>query len=154
MPAEHNSYSRAAGAYGSTAATTDPRMLEGQVLLKAAQQLEELAARLKSGEKVDFRETGEVLDYNQKLWTLFVSDAADPAHPLPQEIKNNIASLGVFIFKRTLEIRAEPVAEKFQILININRNIAAGLMKQPAGTGLPSSAPQKAESNGATDSIA
>jgi flagellar protein FlaF len=154
MPAEANPYSRAAGAYGNTASTTDPRMLEGQVLLKAAQKLEDIANRLKNGENVDFRDVGDVLDYNQKLWTLFVSDASDPGHPLPQEIKNNIASLGLFIFKRTVEVRANPEAVKMQILININRNIAAGLMKQPPGMGvLPSPQQAKPGDSGSTDSI-
>ena len=156
MYPESNSHSSAAGAYGATASTSDPRMLEGQILLKAALKLENLAIRLKAGEKVDFREVGEILDYNQKLWIIFVSDAADPAHPMPQEIKNNIASLGVFIFQRTLEVRADPVGEKLQILININRNIAAGLMKQPPGMGrsIPPASPSSGTTeDGKTDSI-
>src|SRR4051812_9486629 len=127
--AEKNTYSQAASAYGNVEASVDQRALEGQILLKAAEKIEVLQARLKSGERVDFREVGEVLDYNQKLWTLFVSDVAEPAHPMPQEIKNNIASLGMFVFKRTLEVKAETLPDKLQILISINRNIAAGLMK-------------------------
>jgi flagellar protein FlaF len=152
MPAEPNPYSRAAGAYGNTASTTDPRMLEGQILLKAAMKIEDLQTRMKNGENIDFREIGDVLDYNQKLWTVFVSDAGDPAHPLPQEIKNNIASLGLFIFKRTIEVRANPEPGKLQILININRNIAAGLMKRPPGLTAPLPVQQK-DAAGSTDSI-
>lgn len=48
------------------------------------------------------------------------------------ELRNNIANLGVFIFNRTIEILAKPEKEKLDILIEINREIAAGLMAKPA----------------------
>lgn len=129
-----NPYSTAAGAYGTTASHTDPRALEGMVLLKAAQQLEDIAKRLESRENVTREEIGAALTYNQKLWQLFVEDMRNPEHPLPQEIKNNIASLAIFTFKRTQEILIDTAPEKFQVLINIDRNIAAGLMKKPEAT--------------------
>lgn len=126
-----NPYTKAAGAYGSTAAATDQRVLEGTILLKAAQKLEDLAKALKTGEKISPEELDSVLVYNQKLWQLFVEDMMNPEHPLPQEIKNNIASLALFVFKRTHEILVETKPEKFKALVDINRNIAAGLMKKP-----------------------
>jgi flagellar protein FlaF len=127
-----NPYAQAADAYGLTAAETDPRALEARVLLKAAQKLEELSKRLAAGEKPTLDEIGETLVYNRKLWQLFVEDMMNPGHLLPQEIKNNVASLGVFVFKRTNEILTETTPDKFKILVDINRNIAAGLMKKPA----------------------
>jgi len=125
-----NPYSHAADAYGTMAASTDQRALEGKVLLKAAAKLEDLAKRLQSGEKVRREEIGATLEYNQKLWTLFVSETMNADNPLPLEIKNNIASLGLFIFKRTRDLLIETTAEKLKAVIDINRNIAAGLMKQ------------------------
>lgn len=134
MSDNKNPYMQAAAAYGVTVAATDQRSLEGTVLLKAAQRLEALAERLKAGEKVDFREVGEIVQQNQKLWLLFVNDASNPEHPLPQEIKNNILSLGAYIFNRTKNVMIEPTADKLTILISINRNIAAGLLKRAPGT--------------------
>lgn len=128
----HNPYSKAADAYGTTAAATDQRALEGKILLKAAQKLEDLAKRLSGPDKVSREEIDEALLYNQKLWQLFAEDMMNDDHLLPQEIKNNIASLAVFVFKRSREILIETSPEKFKALININRNIAAGLMKRPA----------------------
>lgn len=125
-----NPYGQAADAYGATAAETDQRALEGKILLKSARQLEDLGKRLGGAEKVPLEDIGDAIEYNRKLWMVFVNDAMNEAHPLPQEIKNNIASLGVFVFKRSTDILAEPTPEKIQILIDINRNIAAGLMKQ------------------------
>ncbi|MDP2204924.1 MAG: flagellar biosynthesis regulator FlaF [Alphaproteobacteria bacterium] len=125
-----NPYGQAADAYGNTAAETDQRALEGKVLLKSARQLEELAKRLDGEEKVPLTDIGDAVEYNRKLWMVFVNDAMNEAHPLPQDLKNNIASLGVFVFKRSTDILVEPTPGKIQTLIDINRNIAAGLMKQ------------------------
>lgn len=132
MHHNNNPYTQAADAYGSTAATTDQRALEGQILLKAAQKLEDLAKRLQTEEKIALEEIGEILGYNQKLWQLFVDDMMNPEHILPIEIKNNIASLALFVFKRTHEILVETKPQKFKALVDINRNIAAGLLKKPA----------------------
>ena len=126
-----NPYSKAADAYGTAASSIDQRALEGQVLLKAALKLEELSRRLQNQEKVSLEDIGSTLEHNQKLWTLFVNETMNPDHPLPQEIKNNIASLGIFVFKRTRDVLIDTTPEKIKVLIDINRNIATGLMKKP-----------------------
>ncbi|MDI1229327.1 MAG: flagellar biosynthesis regulator FlaF [bacterium] len=131
MTNPQNPYGAAVTAYGATATANDPRALEGRILLKAASKLEDLATRLRAGENVRVAERGEILEYNQKLWQVFVSDTMNPDHPLPQEIKNNIATLALFIFKRTLELLADTNPDKIQALIEINRNIAAGVLKKP-----------------------
>ena len=141
-----NPYSKAAEAYGTTAATTDQHALEGQLLLKAAKHLEDLATLLGTGEKVSREDIGDVLDYNQ----VFVEDAMNVEHTLPQDIKNNIAELGLYVFKRTNEILLETTPEKFKVLVNINRNIAAGLMKQQAA---PASTSKSKTQTDAADSF-
>ena len=73
MSDNKNPYAAAADAYGTTAAIAGGRDLEGKVLLKSATQLEELMTRLKNGETVPVRESGEILEYNQKLWQFFVN---------------------------------------------------------------------------------
>lgn len=127
----HNPYTHAANVYGSNvkAAVVDQRALEGQLLMKAAQKLDSLSKRLADGEVVPLMEVEEILSYNRKLWTVFSSEAGDDSHALPQEIKNNIATLAVFIFKRTIAVLANPQPEKIAALIDINRNIASGLLK-------------------------
>ena len=148
-----NPYSRAAGAYTTQGTvTTDQRSLEGTALLKAAQNLEELTTRLESGEKVSLEELGTVLTHNRKLWELFVNDMVNPDHILPQDIRNNIASLALFVFKRTQEILVDTQPGKFRALININRSIAAGLLKKVEGSSPPPHHPSL-ETTG-TDSLA
>lgn len=151
----HNPYGKAAGAYSSTASSTDQRSMEGYALLKAAQKLESLSTRLAAKEKIPLEEIQDTFDYNRKLWVLFVSETMNMDHPLPQDIRNNIASLGVFVFKRTTEALIETTPEKIKALIDINRNIAAGLMKQPKGAQPPASAPPKGSAGkSSTDSMA
>ena len=130
MSNNKNPYGAAADAYGTTAAATDPRALEGKILLQAAARLENLSQRLAKQEKVPLEDISTAVDYNRKLWTVFLSDTMNPDHPLPIEIKSNIASLAVFVFKRSVDILIDTRPEKIQALIDINRNIAAGLMKQ------------------------
>jgi flagellar protein FlaF len=69
----------------------------------------------------------EALVYNRKLWTVLTTSASHDTNPLPQEIKNNIASLGVFILSHTLQLETKPDPARVTILININRELAAGL---------------------------
>ena len=149
----NNPYTKAASAYGATASATSTRALEGHVLLKAALKLEDLAKRLQAGEPVSRADISETLDYNQKLWQLFVDTMKDPEHLLPLEIKSNVMSLALFVFKRSHEILIDTAPGKFQVLVNINRNIAAGLMKkQPSLQPVPS-APKPGSENAATDSL-
>lgn len=68
-----------------------------------------------------------VLTYNKKLWTVFVSAVTREENPLPQPIKQNIANLAVFVLGRHIELEFRPVPEKLTVLININRELAAGL---------------------------
>ncbi len=48
-----------------------------------------------------------------------------PAARVP--LRENIANLGLFVMKQTMTIQAEPSPNKLTVLININREIAAGL---------------------------
>jgi len=78
-----------------------------------------------------FAEKDEALTYNRKLWTILITSATSEESELPQDIKNNLASLGVFVFKHTMAILVEPEPDKLDTLISINRNIAAGLRARP-----------------------
>lgn len=149
----NNPYSQAADAYGknSAAAATDQRTLEGRALMKAAEKLQTLSDRLDNDESIPLEEIDDTLTYNRKLWTVFASDAADGSHDLPQEIKNNIANIAVFIFKRTVEVLADPQPQRISALIDINRQIASGLLKKPPQEAGKDAETQEAKQQGAED---
>jgi flagellar protein FlaF len=55
----------------------------------------------------------------------------EESNPLPDQIKENLLNLSVFIDKRTFEIMIGHEKPKLDILIDININIAAGLRGSP-----------------------
>jgi flagellar protein FlaF len=117
----------AAQAYNDTAKTTlTSRDLEAHLLLKAAAKLQAIKDEWVRADV----ELADVLLYNRKLWTIFTSAVTDEKSELPVTIRQNIANLGIFVFNRTVELSFAPAPEKLTALIDINRNVAAGLRGQ------------------------
>ena len=115
---------QAANAYSKTSKITmPPRQLEASLLIKSAILLQDL----KDNWEPSKQELLTALRYNRRLWTVFISSVAKPDNPLPQEIKNKVASIGAFILSHSIEVEMEPAPEKLVTLININKEIAAGL---------------------------
>jgi flagellar protein FlaF len=69
----------------------------------------------------------EALRYNRKLWSVFLSEMTDRNNPMPKQMRENVANLGLFVMKQTLSIMSDPKPERLTFLIKINREIAAGL---------------------------
>ena len=65
--------------------------------------------------------------YNRKLWTIFMTSVTEAEHPLPAPVRQNIANLGIYVLKQTLDILGNPSPERLRSLININRELALGL---------------------------
>jgi flagellar protein FlaF len=130
-PPVHGAHAQAAGAYAHHAkeTTLDPREIEARALLKAVQKMQELQNRWPA---YKLEEIDDVLRHNRQIWMLFVDNAiSDDSPGRPTQLRNNIANLGAYVFKRTLDILADPQKDKFNVLIDINREIAAGLMTKP-----------------------
>ena len=104
--------------------TGNPRELEADLLLSAAAKLQ----TIRDGWNNKQPELGAALHYNRKLWSIFVTSATSPENPLPASIRQNVANIGLFVFKQTLTVLADPKPENLGSLININRQIAAGLL--------------------------
>ena len=102
---------------------TSARDTEAQALLEAARRLDAAA-----GNEQDHDGYRTALRLNWRLWTIIQADVAADGSPLPDDIRQNILSLSVFIDKHTVGALAEPHGRKLRVLIDINRNIAAGLM--------------------------
>ena len=127
----NNPYAQAAGAYDSNAQsnTTDQRELEGRVLLKSNRMIQELIDNWDNRGKEQLEDT---LTYNRQIWMLFYDTAIENKDGnAPNDLRSNIINLANFIFKREIDILSNPDKKKLDILININREIAAGLMTKP-----------------------
>lgn len=123
-------YKQAAQAYQKTSqvAAASPRELEANLLMKAAARLQLIKD---DWDELSLAEIDDALIYNRKLWTVLVSSATSPESELPLEIKNNVGSLAVFVFKQTMNVITSQDPEKLSSMININRTIAEGLRTGP-----------------------
>src|ERR1700755_1714601 len=116
--------SNAAQAYARTSQTTaSPREIEAQALLRAARQLQEIQSNWKGPD----RNMHKALMFNRRLWSIFLTAAEASDNPNSLEVRQNIANLGIFVLKQTLEMQMDPDPAKLKTLIDINCNIAAGL---------------------------
>ena len=157
-----NPYAAAAGAYGTNAQknSADPREVEARVLLKSAQFMQDLQ---NDWDRASGQDREDILKYNRSVWMMFYDTALENTEgAYPEELRANIINLSNFIFKREIDILAKPEKSKLDILININRNIASGLMKGSsvanAAQGEPetsaSSTDKKMPPSGGTDTSA
>ena len=116
--------SNAAQVYARTSHTTSsPREIEAQALLKAARQLQEVQSNWAGPGKA----MESALLFNRRLWSIFMSAAQTNENPQSVEIRQNIANIGVFVMKQTVDMQMNPDPAKLKSLIEINCNIAAGL---------------------------
>jgi flagellar protein FlaF len=116
-----------ANAYAKTQqqAPLTQRELEAHVLMKAAARLQVI----RDNWDIKKDELDDALTRNRKLWTIFVAGVTDEGSNAPLDLKQNIVNIGMFVFNHTIALTAardiEP--QKLNVLININRQIAAGL---------------------------
>ncbi len=116
--------SAAAQAYARVANTTaSPRDIEAKALLMAANKLQAVMTNADA----TFEQASEALMFNRKLWSIFLSEAQRDENPQPLDVRQNIANLGIFVLSHTAALQISPQRDHFKPLIEINRNIAAGL---------------------------
>lgn len=118
------SYNQAVQTYQKVSKTTSsPRELESSLLSKAAGNLQ----RVKDNWDADPAALRSALRFNQQIWTVLVSSVTRADSPLPVELRQNVANLGVFILGQTVELELNPQQAKLDTLININRELSVGL---------------------------
>src|SRR5688572_8696807 len=115
-----------------------PREVEAMAFTKAALLLED--AKKHTG---NIEEFAKALRFNHLLWTIIQADLTEPDNQLPPEIKANVMSLSIFVDKQTTKALRSSVAADLDVLININRNLAAGLRTVPQAPGAEAPRPQQ-----------
>ena len=127
-------------AYGKTVKLgSDPRELEATLLIRAASRLQKHRDNWDPRSK----DLSPALQFNRQIWTIFASAVTDSSNELPLDIRQNLANLSLFVFKQTVALQASLDPQKLESLININRQIAAGLFQKP---NLSQQAPSAAQS--------
>lgn len=125
--------------YSSTPAPGSPAHSEAWALVEAAKRM---AEAILNGDKDAAR---AALRLNWRLWTIFQAELSENEVSTPPQIRENMLRLCQFVDKITVSLLADPTPEGVNNLVNINRNIAQGLLasaeraveaEQPAGATL------------------
>jgi flagellar protein FlaF len=106
------------------------RELEASILNQAALKLKHCQDHWDADDHDEKLMTA--LEYNQQVWSILQSELVKPDNPLPDQIRRNLLNLSAFVDQRIFETMAFPAPEKLTIVIEINRNIAAGLLQTVA----------------------
>lgn len=121
-------YGNRGGGYGAykqnQQQTEDYRVTEAQALLRCAGLMEEA-----QHPDVSYMDYAAAVRHNQHLWTMFQAALVEEDNPLPNDLKDTLKGLSIYIDRRTLRALHEHKAELLNILIKINKEIAAGLME-------------------------
>ncbi|MGE5475836.1 MAG: flagellar biosynthesis regulator FlaF [Bacteroidales bacterium] len=122
------SYPNSRGGYSNVPMGGDPRQSEAWALTEAARRIADAKDRFGAGP-----EFLAAVRLNWRLWTIFQAELSSAESQVPDEIRANMLSLCNFVDKTSVDIIADPVVDKANILITINRHIAAGLFSTPSG---------------------
>lgn len=109
--------------------TASGRETEARVLTEGALKLQACQCNWDSEDHES--KLSEALRYNQKIWSIFQAELVREDNPLPKQLQKDLLRLSTFVDKRIFETIASPSPDKLNIVININRNIAAGLREMP-----------------------
>jgi flagellar protein FlaF len=117
-------YQTGANAYQQTARVVETaRERESALLMRAAASIQ----KVKDEWPASSEQLEPALNFNRKLWTVFMTSVTKEDSPLPEDVRQNIANLGIFVMNQTREVFLEPEPEKLEVLVRLNRQIAAGL---------------------------
>jgi len=99
------------------------RVAEGRAFVEAARMLDRV---LKA--PTDTAERRRALTFNRILWTALQADVSGPGSPLPAAMRARLLSLSLYVDRALLALGLSRDTEPLEALIEINRNIAAGLL--------------------------
>jgi flagellar protein FlaF len=71
-------------------------------------------------------ESVEALHFVRRLWGIFIEDLAKPENGLPQKLRADLVSVGLWVMREAEEIR-QGRSKDFKGLIDVCRTISEGL---------------------------
>jgi len=107
-----------------------PRYTEAWALVESARRLAVAIEHSPCEDANPLSPVRAALRLNWRLWTIFQTELSLSDDSLiPVEIRQSMLSLCNFVDKHTVDAIAKPTPEKILALIEINRNIANGLLE-------------------------
>lgn len=108
-----------------------PAHTEAWALLETAKRLAQAITSGPDDDKKTREARRSALRLNWRLWTIFQAELTLDRTDITPDVQRNMLTLSQFVDKHTVGALARPTAEALSVLIDINRNIAAGLMQIP-----------------------
>ena len=100
----------------------EARARERQALSLGIERLE----RLQNEQRFSIEDQVQSLLYVRRLWTIFIEDLAHPENGLPEQLRADIISIGLWVVKETDRLREERSNDVMQ-LVEIHRLIRDAL---------------------------
>jgi flagellar protein FlaF len=72
------------------------------------------------------RESIDALHFLRRLWSLLLEDLAKPENDLPEQLRADLISIGLWVMREAEEIRLER-STNFKGIIEVSENIRDGL---------------------------
>ena len=105
-----------------------PTYTEAWALIEAARRM---AVAIESNPADDLKSRNairETLRLNWRLWTIFQAELTVGNSQVPDDLRENMLTLCKFVDNHTVETMSDLTPEKIAVLIDLNRNIASGLL--------------------------
>ena len=110
-------------AYGAIPQGGMPEYTEAWALIEAARRMAE--STLAEDPKTAMRDS---LRLNWRLWTIFQAELTVGNSNVPEDIRISMLTLCKYVDQHTVDAIPFPTEEKIRVLVEINRNIANGLL--------------------------
>lgn len=104
-----------------TDSVADARDRERQVLSRSIALLEAAAEK-----GISSREAVDAVHYLNRVWTTFIEDLGSAENQLPQELRANLISIGLWLLREAEEVR-QGRSNNFEGLIEVSQIIRDGI---------------------------
>jgi len=125
-----SAYSGSEATYARAPKPGIPTYTEAWALIEAARRMATASDHANLDDIKDRNKVRDSIRLNWRLWTIFQAEmSTDEQEAVPDEIRVNMLTLCKFIDHHTVETLSDLSPSKISTLIEINRNIAAGLLE-------------------------
>ena len=124
--------------YSSIPSPGSPSHTEAWALTEAARRIAMGLEKMVTVEALELpaakRELRDAIRLNWRLWTIFQAELTLDTNPVPFDMRQNMLTLCQFVDNHTIQCMSDLDPEKIKTLIDINRNIAQGLLEGLSNT--------------------
>ena len=119
--------------YSSVPSPGSPSHSEAWALTEAARRIAVALEKTASASELELpaakRELRDAIRLNWRLWTIFQAELTLETNPVPFDLRQNMLTLCQFVDNHTIVCMRDINPEQIKTLIDINRNIAQGLLE-------------------------